>query len=133
MTKHTVADYTVLHAGGFLLSQDTDSDGINRRWKDFNLDLPRNLVLGEDKAQLILQFEVQPEMRSTLDITMNNNRISKAPYNKSNTRMCQDIFPFSTAVPERCIKPNYPFRFKIDGGRMWVKDVVLWYQLYIED
>lgn len=98
MTKHTVADYTVIHAGRFLLSQDIDSDGINRRWKDFNFKLPSNLVLGEDKAQLILQFEVQPEKRSHKDVFMNKNRVSKARYNKSNTRMCQDIFPFTIRV-----------------------------------
>jgi hypothetical protein len=133
MAKHTVADYTVIYAGSFLLSQDIDSDGVNRRWKDFNFKLPSNLVLGEDKARLILQFEVEPSERSHMDIFMNNNVISDAGYNKSNTRMCQVIFPFSAAVPERCIKPNYPLRFKIDGGRMRVKNIVLWYQLYVED
>ena len=133
MTKHTVADYTVIHAGGFLLSQEIDSDGVNRRWKDFDFKLPSNLVLGEDKAQLILQFEVQPRERSNMIVTLNKNVISKAGYNKSNTRMCQDIFPFSAVVPERCIKPTYPMRFEIDGGKMYVMDVVLWYQLYIDD
>jgi hypothetical protein len=131
MAEHTVADYTVIHKGRFLLAQEIGSDGVNRRWKDFNFKLPDNLVLGEDKAQLILQFEVQPKKRSHMDVTMNNNIISNAGYNKSNTRMCQEIFPFSAAVPERCIKPSYPMRFKIDGGEMWVKDVVLWYQLHI--
>ena len=133
MAKHTVADYTVVNNGAFLLSQDVDSDGTIRRTKDFNLKLPDNLVLGEDKAQLILQFEVQPEERSGLEIYMNNRRLSREPYNASNTRMVQVIFPFSRAVPERCIKPNYPLQFKIDGGRMYVKDVVLWYQLHIND
>ena len=132
MTKHTVADYTVINAGAFLLSQETESDGVNRRWKDFNLKLPTNLVLGEDKAQLIIQFEIQPSERSTLKIFMNGNELSSERYNKSDTRMCQVIFPFSSAVPERCIKKEYPLRFKIDGGRLWLKDVVIWYQLHVE-
>ncbi len=131
MAKMTVADYVVIHAGRFLLSQEIESDGINRRWKDFNFKLPENLVLGEDKAQFILQFEVQPSERSHLDVTLNNNIISDDGYNKSNTRMCQNIFPFSQFVRDRCVKPNYPLRFKIDGGRMTVNDVVLWYQVHI--
>ena len=59
--------------------------------------------------------------------------ILDAVQNKSNTRMCQDIFPFSDSVPERSITEGYPMRFVIDGGRMYVMDVVLWSLVNIED
>jgi len=127
----TLADYQVIHAGPFKLQQEAAGDGIERRWKDFDIHLPDNLVLGADKAQLIFQFEVQPSKRTTLQIEMNRRVISKEPYNKSNTRMVQVIFPYKAAVPEVCIKPNYPIRFVLDGGDIWIKDVVLWYQLHV--
>jgi hypothetical protein len=133
MARHTLADYTVIHAGAFLLSRRVDSDGVNRRHKDFNLKLPDNRVLGEDKAQLIIQYEIRPEVVSRMETFMNDRRLARETYQQSHTRMGQIIFPFSAAVPERCIKPSYPLRFAAEDGRFWLKDVVIWYQLYLED
>ena len=125
----TLADYEVIHACAFRLSHDPGPQGALRHWKDFSFDVPQNLVLGTNKAQLIFQFEVQPTERTKLKIFVNNNVISKETYSESVTRMVQVIFPFTAAVPENCIKPDLPVRFELDGGDMWIKDVVLWYQV----
>ncbi len=133
MTKETVADFAVIHAGGFMLSSRTENDGVDRRWRDFDLALPESTGLAEDRARLIIQFEIQPSERSRLRILVNAREISSADYNKSDPRLCQVIFAVGAAMPERRTPPPYPLRFAIDSGRLWLRDAVIWYQRPLGD
>jgi len=127
----TLADYQVIHRGSFLLSLTNQSEDV-RYWKEFTINLPSNLVFGEHKSQLVLQYEIQPDEESRLEFYMNNRLVSKATYSKSHTRMAQIVFPYSAAVPERCHKPSYPIKFALDVGQLKLKDIVLWYQQRID-
>lgn len=91
-----------------------------------------NLVFVEDKVQLILQFEIQPNKRSQLRFYMKNRVVCDPTHAKSNTPMGQTVFPHSAAVPENCHKPTYPIKFELNGGEVNLPDVVLPYQLHLD-
>ena len=129
MAKKSVADYQVLFDGGFTLDA-----ASNDHEKSLTFILPTNFKIEDGIRKPILAFHAWPQQNSHFKVRMNSRDILSWDLSAGDVRGLWDPFNGSVPFPNNASTPNnVPVVFVITQGKVQFGQVVIWYQVEVED